>query len=244
MSLARATNSTGCDVRIFVRHILVRSAGGHVRPSCGVDRSTYQAMSSSSRTRRRATKALLQPGDLRGVVRHYRSEFQADAARELRFFAIQRSFEEAIAKAALAQRPDGKRFSHQRRIPRSALEESRQRLLRARSRLANATSFDALLRIVEHEIGPVHKIGKLTVYDTALRIAAWRQLEPEMVYLHAGTKTGAQALGLAYREATIPLKELPSPLRRLSPREIEDVLCIYKDVLQRRRGVSPILRCS
>lgn len=201
-------------------------------------------MSSSSRTRRRATKALLQPGDLTGVVRHYRAEFQADAARELRFFAIQRSFEEGIAKAALAQRPDGKRFSHQRRIPKSALEESRQRLLRARSRLANATTFDALLRIVEDEIGPIHKIGKLTVYDTALRIAAWRRLEPEMIYLHAGTMVGAKALGLAYREGSIALKQLPAALQGLSPREIEDVLCIYKDVLQRRRRIPSFVRCS
>jgi hypothetical protein len=178
------------------------------------------------------------------VVRHYRAELQADAARELRFFAIQRSFEDAISKAALAQRPDGKRFSHQRRIPKPALEESRRRLLRARSRLAKATNFDALLKIVEDTIGPIHKIGKLAVYDTALRIAAWRSLEPEVVYLHAGTRSGAQALGLAYREGTIALKELPPPLRRLSAREIEDVLCIYKDVFQRSRRVSSAARCS
>ena len=142
----------------------------------------------------------------------------------------------------MAQRPDGKRFNHQRRIPRSALEESRRRLLRARPRLAKAISFDALLKIVEGEIGPIHKIGKLTVYDTALRIAAWRRLEPEVVYLHAGTMVGAQALGLAYRKGTVALEDLPAPLRRLSPREIEDVLCIYKDVLQRRRRASTTVR--
>jgi hypothetical protein len=186
----------------------------------------------------------LQPGDLPGVVRHYRAEFQADAARELRFFAIQRSFEDAISKAAMAQRPDGKRFSHQRRIPKSALEESRRRLLRARSRLANATDFDTLLKIIEDTIGPIHRIGKLTVYDTALRIAAWRRLEPEVIYLHAGTRVGARALGLAYREGVIALKELPAPLRRLSAREIEDVLCIYKDVFQRGRRASSPVRCS
>jgi hypothetical protein len=170
--------------------------------------------------------------------------FQADAARELQFFAIQRSFDDAISKAGLAQRPDGKRFSHQRRIPKSALEESRRRLLRARSRLANANTFEALLKIVEDTIGPIHKIGTLTIYDTALRIAAWRRLEPKAVYLHAGTRTGAQALGLPYREGTIALKELPPPLRRLSAREIEDVLCIYKDVFQGRRRVSSTVRCD
>ena len=199
---------------------------------------------SPSRRRRSATKALLQAGDFSGVVRHYRAEFQNDAVRELRYFAIQRSFEDAISKAAIAQRPDGKRFSHQRRIPKPALEESRRRLLRARSRLANVSTFDALLKIVEDEIGPIHKIGKLTVYDTALRIAAWRRLEPEVVYLHAGTKVGAKALGLAYRERTIALENLPAPLRRLSPRELEDVLCIYKDVLRRRRRVPSTVRCS
>jgi hypothetical protein len=117
-------------------------------------------------------------------------------------------------------------------------------LLRAHSRLATATSFDALLKIVEDEIGPIHKIGKLTVYDTALRIAAWRGLEPEAIYLHAGTRVGAKALGLAHHEGPVALKQLPAPLRRLSPREIEDVLCIYKDLFQRLRRVPSTVRCS
>jgi hypothetical protein len=215
-----------------------------LQPDIGVRRHQVFEMSVNPRAQRRITKALLRPGDLPGIVRHYRTELQADGARELRFFAIQRSFEDAVSKAALAQRPNGKRFNHQRRIPKAALEEARRRLLGALRRLAKARSFDALFKIVEEEIGSIHKIGKLMIYDTALRIAAWRGLEPDVIYLHAGTREGARALGLDHRAATIALDAIPRSLRRLSPREIEDVLCIYKDVFRRRRSVPSTVRCS
>jgi hypothetical protein len=51
------------------------------------------------------------------------------------------------------------------------------------------------------------------------------------VYLHAGTRDGAEVLGFGRRRRTIELHELPAPLRGLSAREIEDLLCIYKSWL-------------
>jgi hypothetical protein len=140
-------------------------------------------------------------------------------------------------KAALAQRPDGKRFSHQRRIPGAALEASHRRLMNVISTLESAASFGELFQIVEDAIGDIPQIGELTIYDTALRIAAWRHLEPEEVYLHAGTRCGAQALGLNVRRTFAALTEFPPELLRLRAQEIEDVLCIYKDVLAGTRAI-------
>ena len=55
------------------------------------------------------------------------------------------------------------------------------------------------------------------------------KLQPEQVYLHAGMK---EALGF-YRRETLAVSELPHTFSRLTSVEIEDCLCIYKDVIAR-----------
>jgi hypothetical protein len=59
-------------------------------------------------------------------------------------------------------------------------------------------------------------------------------LEPDRIYLHAGTREGARALGLG--GTALSKSELPKAFHRLSPGEIEDCLCIYKDDLRRLAG--------
>jgi hypothetical protein len=51
------------------------------------------------------------------------------------------------------------------------------------------------------------------------------------VYLHSGTRKGALALELdTKKRVALEMFELPMPLRELAAHEVEDVLCIYKDV--------------
>ena len=64
-------------------------------------------------------------------------------------------------------------------------------------------------------VRPIPKIGELAVYDTALRIGARFGLEPEKVYVHAGTRDGAHALGFDRRLAVIEMDELPVPIQQL-----------------------------
>ena len=90
---------------------------------------------------------------------------------------------------------NGKRHYHQRRIPGAALEKSRERLLAELTALRGAKTFDELFKLVNTLIRPIPGIGELAVYDTALRIGACFKLEPEKVYVHAGTREGARALG-------------------------------------------------
>ena len=80
-------------------------------------------------------------------------------------------------------------------------------------------------------IGGIHGIGELAVYDIACRIGAFLGLSPERVYLHAGTREGARALGL--RGASVRKMDLPRAFGRLSPGEIEDCLCIYNADIRR-----------
>jgi len=44
--------------------------------------------------------------------------------------------------------------------------------------------------VVKREIGSVHGMGKLLVYDIAHRIGAYFGKSPALVYLHRGTKKG------------------------------------------------------
>jgi hypothetical protein len=170
---------------------------------------------------------------LEQIVRHYVDDHQDRARRELRYYAIQRTDEEAVRKAALAQLPNGKRHPHQYRVPRAALAESCDRLLLNLLQLRRAQDFDELFDLVGQIIGPIPGIGQLTIYDTALRLGARFGLSPDRVYLHAGTREGAHALGFSANRESVEKDELPPALTVLSARELEDFLCIYKARLAR-----------
>lgn len=167
------------------------------------------------------------------AVNDYIARVRPAMEREFRYFQVLRSDEEAITRAALAQLPSGKRHPHQYRTPFESLAQSRERLLANLPALRAATTFDQVFDLVNALIRPIPKIGELAVYDTALRIGARFSLEPTKVYVHAGTRTGARALGFDSGRHVIEMDELPEPIRRLSAREAEDLLCRYKDELGR-----------
>lgn len=169
------------------------------------------------------------------IVQDYVRRHRPKASRELQSFRNIRNLEEAISQAGLARRPDGKRWSHQRRIPVGVLERATQRLRRAK--LGSARSFADLIAGVSATVRSVRGVGELYVYDTALRIGAHLRLLPREVYLHGGTRAGARALGLDHRAESVSLGQLPVGLRCLRPHEVEDVLCIYKDWLATAKGV-------
>jgi hypothetical protein len=165
---------------------------------------------------------------LRAIAVHYKGHKRPRADEELADFRTLPTDEDAISRAALAQLPSGKRHPHQYRIPRATLGESRRRLLDHLPALQQAESFDELFELITVTIEPIPGIGELAVYDTALRVGARFGLEPAKVYLHAGTRTGAKALGLDLGSDSIEMGELPAELRTLTAREVEDVLCISK----------------
>ena len=161
------------------------------------------------------------------VVGDYIARFRGRQRREARWFAIQRTLDDAIERAAMAVSPGGKRLHHQRRIPRAVLRAWADALLERRDDIQASKTFRAMMDILSDVGGELHGIGRLTVYDTATRIGAFLKLEPDRVYLHAGTREGARAFGLHQRES-FASTDLPNAFRRLSPGEIEDCLCICK----------------
>jgi len=176
------------------------------------------------------------PGEvwtLERIVADYIEHKRPNLARFLKFYAIQRSLADAIELAAYARTPPGKKHSHQRRLPRGASEKAHAAL--GRADLNRCRTFAELHSSVEHAIRGIDKIGVLMVYDTSLRLGAFLKLEPDLVYLHAGTREGAAALGIDRSRETVRRDELPAPLRALCPHEIEDCLCIYKAQLKQLR---------
>jgi hypothetical protein len=169
-------------------------------------------------------------------VAHYIAEVAPRRRTAARFYESQSTLVDVIRVAARAEDARGKRLSHQRRIPRSSRLSLEAGLLRQRRRIKKASSFEALHEVVAEVAKSIRSIGPLTVYDTALRVGAWLRLEPAVVFLHAGTRIGARRLGLDVSSGTLSPKALPPAFDALRPDEVEDVLCIYKDVFGHTMG--------
>lgn len=165
---------------------------------------------------------------VKDYIRRHRKRKKA----ELTHFAQLGSIEEAITWAALGKDERGKRHPHQRRLTEINLHHSRYRLLAVRDKLESCQSFSDLLDLIQSESGRINGLGPLYCYDTALRLGAYIGFAPERVYLHAGTRDGAQALGLEASLESVDVKQLPESLQQLEPYEVEDLLCIYKDLLK------------
>ncbi|MBI5302195.1 MAG: hypothetical protein HY868_08665 [Chloroflexi bacterium] len=171
--------------------------------------------------------------NLKAIVRVYTDRIRPRANEELDWFSQQSSLQSAIEYAALAINRNGKRYHHQRRLQKTTLEQSKQKLLTNARAIEQSKDFDDLFTLIDKILEPVWGIGELYVYDTALRIGAKLNLLPKAVYLHAGTRQGAKALGFDGKATTLNVSDLPADLQPLEPHEIEDVFCIFKDDLKK-----------
>jgi hypothetical protein len=179
---------------------------------------------------RSARQSLPQFHSLSDVIDDYIRRHRVSSAAEMDFFRNE-NFPVAIEYAALYKLANGHRHPHSYRRTPEALAEAYRRLQAIPGEMRKCSSFEALHDLIEREIRGIDDIGSLTVYDVATRIGAHLHLEPEKVYLHSGTEKGARALGLGARRKTLEPAELPIEFGRLTAREIEDCLCLYKDVL-------------
>jgi hypothetical protein len=176
------------------------------------------------------------------IVREYKDSRRNRAEQELHEFRDETSLRSCIRRAALARDLNGEKFRHQYLIPPPVLREWSRRLVRRTDEIRRCRQFAALHEILREERRAVHGIGRLTVYDTALRIGAHRglRLEPDAVYLHAGARLGAKAMGLSGTGRTIPGHCFPQEFHSLKPHEIEHCLCIYRKHLRQLRRAGKI----
>jgi hypothetical protein len=118
-------------------------------------------------------------------------------------------FRACIEIATRSKSPNNKIHPHQWRIGGKKLEEFLGALLQLEAELLAAKSFDEIHTIAVTARTP--GVGQLTTYDIALRIGANRNLLPDKIYLHAGTKEGLRILlGKQIRgKRFITLQDLP-----------------------------------
>jgi hypothetical protein len=169
--------------------------------------------------------------NLEQLVTEFERQIVAPGSQELRYFAEMPSLELAIHYAGLATDWRGKRFHHQCRIPRPVLVRATHAMMQAKHRISSCTTFKELLSLLIDLVDHQRGVGELYHYDTSLRIGAYLGLSPEAVYLHAGARQGAKALGLDAHEGRVRVQDLPKPLQVLRPDDIEDFLCICKKQL-------------
>jgi hypothetical protein len=167
--------------------------------------------------------------DLQAIAERYVAEIQGPAEAERVRIGALPTLAAAISSAAMCVTPEGNRHSHQRRIPKAALQEAKRCLIAAEGALADAGSFEPLYGIVVNELRHVRGIGALTTYDIAASIGAYLGWAPARVYLHAGAAAGAKAVGVrSGEERSVPLDAFPRELRSLPPYHLENLLCIFK----------------
>jgi hypothetical protein len=166
------------------------------------------------------------PESLAAIVADYKASVRPRRRRAKRRFRDMPDLKTAIHHAAMAIREDGKMESHQWRVGRVALRRFEQALQRRRARITSVGSFDDLFDLLWSV--RVRRVGRLAVYDTAVRIGWHLGLEPEAVYVHAGAAKGARELDLPTAGGLVERRDLPPSLRRLASDEVEDCLCIYK----------------
>lgn len=152
------------------------------------------------------------------------------ATDELEFFARQ-TLGKAIEFAALCLDSSGNRSSHQRRRSQITLAEAHEALRRNSQALQSCRTFSELHDLIDRLVAHIPDLGPLYSYDAAVHIGAKLGLAPHGVYLHCGTREGARALGLPFRQPTLNRSSLPAALRKLAMHEVEDFLCIFKSRL-------------
>jgi hypothetical protein len=169
-----------------------------------------------------------EPGaSLQKLVRLYQRDYAPNLRAQLDYFRHLPSLADAIDCAARAVNSQGKRFSHQYRIPSVALSEAKSRLTAGTDSIASCSNFDVLHSLLSGYFTTVSGLGPLYLYDTTLRLGAYLNLAPTAVYLHAGTRTGVLALGLDASSEIIPVGAFRKPIQMLPACEIEDFLCIF-----------------
>lgn len=151
-------------------------------------------------------------------IRRVRPRVEAEAKHYAHGPAVER-----IRRAAVAEGPGGHKHKHQWRIPPTVLDKFAARLVARTKDITSARTFATLLAVIKS--ARIKGVAELTIYDTAVRIGKGQGLEPDAVYLHAGTRKGAKLLGLNVNRPSIPIDDFPPDLAGLAPAEIEDLLC-------------------
>lgn len=153
--------------------------------------------------------------------------------------------EAAIRKAARARDENGNFYPHQWNLREKYPDVPKKAeliLVKCTAKIAACDDFDALHDLIKHELkGHVKGAGEMYCYDTAFRIGISMGIYPQKIYLHRGTRDGAKALGIYMKGRDVMkmselVKKYPE-FKKMKPHQIEDFLCIKKDILHKFKRI-------
>jgi hypothetical protein len=119
---------------------------------------------------------------------------------------------EAVERAWRSRFENGKMHGHQRRVA-GKLDLGLEACLNQNQQPDNFDDFHAVYSWVKSITQKISGLGATTAYDVARRLGAWLNMQPTMVYLHAGAAEGAKKLGI--EGETVSLNDFPREIQKL-----------------------------
>lgn len=123
-----------------------------------------------------------------------------------------------------------------RGIASEILNQVRDNLLMNIDVLKAVKDFAELIKVVNDS--RVRFFGETAIYDTSLRIGSYLKIEPEQVYLHTGSKKGAEELEIkgylpsgSSNQKSLPMAVMPDELKPFKPAYLEHFFCVAKERL-------------
>ncbi|MEH1835880.1 MAG: hypothetical protein V7L29_28500 [Nostoc sp.] len=168
------------------------------------------------------------------IYNDYLANVYLYAEKEYSWYKKAGNLRDAVKKAFLSKDEQGKVHRHQCRVGRQCLALAVEIALEYFDGhyISSFENFHSIHQFVESVSCEVEGFGQLATYDVALRITKYLSYELQEVYLHAGVTIGTRALGFNVKDGDIiPVQEFPVPFNQLSGDHLENLLCIYKEVL-------------
>ncbi|MFD9451829.1 hypothetical protein ACFWBC_01835 [Streptomyces sp. NPDC059985] len=187
---------------------------------------------------------------LERVVEHYTDVFLPCEKKDRKYYRGLTT-KKAARDAGRLRRHDNQRHSHADswagktgpRKAEDALDRFSEALKQYAGKLYEGMPFLELHDVVEEAAlrAGSPKPEPLLRYDAALMLAWHLRTEPEDVWLHSGTDWGVRTLGISTKgRKIVTLDELPTTFRKLPAWQVEDILCIYRLVIQQVHGDQPV----
>lgn len=168
----------------------------------------------------------------------------------LNYYTLKYNYDDLLKRALVGTDERGKKHSHKYRIKNDVYPRIRQYLHPLENMFNKCSTFDEVLNLVygvrKSPLGT--GFGALSVYDTALCLAANKKLYPNEIHLHAGANEGAENLFskkelrkmVSYFNGDkefpfLYLNQLPKPFKQLQPHHIENFFCTYRSELKEIR---------
>lgn len=169
----------------------------------------------------------MRPQSLNKLIDNYRIYHKFHLDDELNYYRGKNDLGDALIAAGNFWQNENNTHNHQYRINRESKKLFSENIRKAP--MVEINSFEDLHNKIFS--CRVKGIGSLTIYDTALRLGAHLNMLPDDIYLHAGAYVGYKNLfGKVPIPPIIPYsQDIKALFNDLTPYEIENFLCIYKD---------------